>query len=310
MVWDHATLDGIRGDLGRVAEENNWERFHTPRNLLLALQKEVGNLAEVFRWGDEPVQREEDRRQIEEGLGDVLAYTVRLADRCGVDLARTMNQKLNRTSIPVVPIMPASASAVPVPSASKPRETANTSPDRRGSPGRGGGGGGGGGAPQKQSPSNKQQQQQQASAARPKALDADSLRKHDIASKRPAFKRTLSVVCKPNHVEEELYSPTHYQHDLFSPTTNKTDFDVEYNTSAPPLPKSVSRSSLHDEPMQRPASPLSPRSLDDFYTILGEVCAASQQHNTTQHNTTQHNTTQHNTTQHNTTQHNTTQHTA
>eukprot|EP01061_Rhynchopus_euleeides_P033328 TRINITY_DN5585_c0_g1_i3.p1 TRINITY_DN5585_c0_g1~~TRINITY_DN5585_c0_g1_i3.p1 ORF type:complete len:633 (+),score=263.40 TRINITY_DN5585_c0_g1_i3:130-2028(+) len=304
MVWEHATLDAIRGDLSKVAEENNWERYHTPRNLLLALQKEVGDLAEVFKWED-PHSRgwhKEDFRLVEEELGDIMAYTIRLADKCGVDLASVMNHKLNKTiviqangpqshsppthqhtqqhtqqHVPTHSPVPQQYSQVhhtappPAPAPQRHASPGKSSPE----PAR---------AMQHKSPQSTLSTQsgnprQSPTHKRPQPLDSDSLRKHDIASKRPAFKRTLSVVCNNGGPPpEELYSPTHFQHDLFSPVCNKRDFEVD--TKKPVLPQSVSKTELEKlqlqkqsakRPPREPASPLSPKSLGNFFNILDEL---------------------------------------
>lgn len=77
----------------------DWERFHDPKSLILALVGEVGELAELFQWlpatdagtlaRDEPL-----RTRVGEELADVLLYLVRLADVLGVDLAAAGAAKL------------------------------------------------------------------------------------------------------------------------------------------------------------------------------------------------------------------------
>ncbi|KHL18324.1 NTP pyrophosphatase (non-canonical NTP hydrolase) [Mumia flava] len=79
--------------------ERDWERFHDPKSLLLALTGEVGELAELFQWlpaddarelaGDEPL-----RTRVGEEMADVLLYLVRLADVVGVDLAEAARRKM------------------------------------------------------------------------------------------------------------------------------------------------------------------------------------------------------------------------
>ena len=95
--------------MASFAAERDWDRFHTPRNLMLALMGEVGELAEVFQWrGDAgcapglPAWSDSDKIHLGEELSDILLYLVRLSDRCGIDLAAASDRKmhLNRIKYP------------------------------------------------------------------------------------------------------------------------------------------------------------------------------------------------------------------
>jgi len=91
------------------AAERSWEAFHQPRNLALALVGEVGEVAECFQWRPDgaagvglPGWSDADVAHLGEELSDVLWYLVRLADRCGVDLAAAAEAKMakNRLKYP------------------------------------------------------------------------------------------------------------------------------------------------------------------------------------------------------------------
>jgi dCTP diphosphatase len=71
----------------QFAVDRDWERYHTPRNLVLALIGELGELAEIFQFkGDEEQQvlSVEEQDKIKQELADVTIYLVRLADMSGV----------------------------------------------------------------------------------------------------------------------------------------------------------------------------------------------------------------------------------
>jgi NTP pyrophosphatase (non-canonical NTP hydrolase) len=79
----------------------NWEPFHTPKNLVMALTGEVGELTELFQWlTPEQAQRAgsdpELRPKVADELADVLLYLIRLADTLGVDLIEAANAKIDR----------------------------------------------------------------------------------------------------------------------------------------------------------------------------------------------------------------------
>ena len=94
-------LDGLRARIDCFADERDWRQFHTPRNLVMALVGEVGELAGTMQWlTDDEVLRglsePELRRQVADELADVLIYLVRLADVCGVDLLWEADAKIDR----------------------------------------------------------------------------------------------------------------------------------------------------------------------------------------------------------------------
>lgn len=100
-------MEDLRAAMELFVAERGWLKFHTPRNLVLALVGEVGELAEIFQWRGEvqpglPDWTAADRTHLGEELADCLLYLVRLSDRCGVDLAAAALRKmsLNRAKYP------------------------------------------------------------------------------------------------------------------------------------------------------------------------------------------------------------------
>lgn len=81
----------VQAALRRFAEERDWTRFHLPRNLLLALVGEVGELAELYQW--DPAEPPPADRLAEE-VADVLIYLLRFADVAGVDVVRAVADKM------------------------------------------------------------------------------------------------------------------------------------------------------------------------------------------------------------------------
>ncbi|KAK6937874.1 NTP pyrophosphohydrolase MazG, putative catalytic core [Dillenia turbinata] len=98
------TLELLKQKMADFTKERNWERFHSPRNLLLALVGEVGELSEIFQWKGEvpkglPEWEEEEKVHLGEELSDVLLYLVRLSDVCGVDLGKAALRKIELNAI-------------------------------------------------------------------------------------------------------------------------------------------------------------------------------------------------------------------
>ncbi|KAA0057969.1 dCTP pyrophosphatase 1-like [Cucumis melo var. makuwa] len=102
------SLQELRDRLAEFARVRGWEQYHSPRNLLLALVGEVGELSEIFQWKGEverglPNWSAAEREHLEEEVSDVLLYLVRLADVCGLDLGHAAVSKLvkNANKYPV-----------------------------------------------------------------------------------------------------------------------------------------------------------------------------------------------------------------
>ncbi len=93
-------VNDLRLRLRQFAAERDWEQFHTPKNLSMALAGEVGELLEIFQWLT-PEQATEvmgtaRAEDVRDELADVTIYLVRLADMLGVDLLEAAHTKLER----------------------------------------------------------------------------------------------------------------------------------------------------------------------------------------------------------------------
>ncbi len=91
------TLTELRERLRVFAEEREWQQFHAPKNLAIALSVEAAELLEHFQWLSEQASRQlppADLARVREELADVLLYLVRLADELGIDLAAAAHDKI------------------------------------------------------------------------------------------------------------------------------------------------------------------------------------------------------------------------
>ncbi|KAJ3680175.1 hypothetical protein LUZ60_016453 [Juncus effusus] len=94
--------------LEEFAKERDWEQYHSPRNLLLAMVGEVGELSEIFMWRGEvpkglPNWEESDKEHLGEELSDVLLYLIRLSDICGIDLGDAAAKKIIKNGVKYPP---------------------------------------------------------------------------------------------------------------------------------------------------------------------------------------------------------------
>lgn len=87
----------------RFCAAREWERFHSPKNLSIALAVEAGELLERFQWLTEDesrriARRPDDYRAVVEELADVMIYLLRLADQLNVDLDRAVADKMQKNA--------------------------------------------------------------------------------------------------------------------------------------------------------------------------------------------------------------------
>ncbi len=99
-------MQQLINDLREFAKERDWEQFHSPKNLAMALSVEVGELVEHFQWlsqGDSYELGREKLDKVKEEIGDVLIYLTNLADKLGIDPleAATEKLKINGMKYPV-----------------------------------------------------------------------------------------------------------------------------------------------------------------------------------------------------------------
>ncbi|SFH41631.1 nucleotide pyrophosphohydrolase [Pseudomonas sp. NFACC45] len=89
----------LAASLQRFADDRDWQQFHSPKSLLLALTGEVGELCEVFQWMSEAdslaaAKHPKTAQSVKDELADVLMYLVRLSSVLGVDLNEAVTNKL------------------------------------------------------------------------------------------------------------------------------------------------------------------------------------------------------------------------
>jgi NTP pyrophosphatase (non-canonical NTP hydrolase) len=101
-------LPDIQQRLRKFADDRNWDQFHSPKNLSMALAAEAAELLEIFQWLTEEqsidiINSEKDIAQVKEEIADVLIYLVRLADKLNIDIEKEVLAKiaLNEKKYPI-----------------------------------------------------------------------------------------------------------------------------------------------------------------------------------------------------------------
>ncbi len=91
------SLDTLRHHVRAFAEARAWERFHTPKNLVMALSVETAELLEPFQWLTAEQSQNlgpEQHEAVRQEIADVLIYLTRLADLLNIDLLEAAADKL------------------------------------------------------------------------------------------------------------------------------------------------------------------------------------------------------------------------
>ncbi|WP_329252395.1 nucleotide pyrophosphohydrolase [Actinoallomurus sp. NBC_01490] len=95
-------IEGLAARLREFAAARDWEPFHTPKNLAMALAGETGELLAEFQWltpeeSATVMTDPEAGARVRAELGDVMTYLVRLADALDVDLVEAAHAKLDES---------------------------------------------------------------------------------------------------------------------------------------------------------------------------------------------------------------------
>jgi NTP pyrophosphatase (non-canonical NTP hydrolase) len=104
---EHLTsLEELRGALQQFALDRDWDQFHSPKNLAIALSVEAAELLEHFQWtpeADLAALSPDVHAKVREEMADVLLYLIRLADKLKVDLLASAVDKIqiNATKYPI-----------------------------------------------------------------------------------------------------------------------------------------------------------------------------------------------------------------
>lgn len=93
----------LQKQLDEFAQARDWEQFHSPKNLSMALAGEAAEILEIFQWLSEEQSRNltndtHRHAAVAEEIADVMIYLLRLADKVDVDIDRAVQDKINKNA--------------------------------------------------------------------------------------------------------------------------------------------------------------------------------------------------------------------
>ncbi|RDH86155.1 MAG: nucleotide pyrophosphohydrolase [endosymbiont of Galathealinum brachiosum] len=92
-----SNINDLKLRLREFAQARDWDQFHSPKNLTMALSAEVAEITEHFQWLTEEQSQnlpKENLAEVETELADTLIYLIRLADKLDIDLIAAANNKI------------------------------------------------------------------------------------------------------------------------------------------------------------------------------------------------------------------------
>ncbi len=90
-------MDNLKDAIRRFIDDRDWEQFHSPKNLMMALSVEVAEIVEHFQWLTEEQSQNlppEKLAEIREEIGDVIIYLTELSDKLGIDPVEAAKAKM------------------------------------------------------------------------------------------------------------------------------------------------------------------------------------------------------------------------
>lgn len=91
------SLNDLRARINQFVHERDWEQFHSPKNLAMAMIVEAAEVVEHFQWMTESTSRildAETKQDVSHELADTFVYLLRIAEVCDIDLIAAANQKI------------------------------------------------------------------------------------------------------------------------------------------------------------------------------------------------------------------------
>ena len=97
-------MNELKSSIKAFIRARDWEQYHAPKNLAMALSVEAAEIVEIFQWkeADEPLSPTE-QEHLRQEIGDVLVYLLELAEKFEIDIVKAAKEKmlLNDQKYPV-----------------------------------------------------------------------------------------------------------------------------------------------------------------------------------------------------------------
>src|SRR5690242_2650437 len=99
MSDKHTTIAQLKKQIAKFVKDRDWEQFHSPKNLSMAIAIEAAELMEHFQWqgkGEDLKRLEDKKGDIEDELADILAYILSFSNFHKIDLSKALQRKVKK----------------------------------------------------------------------------------------------------------------------------------------------------------------------------------------------------------------------
>ena len=87
-------LKKIKQKINKFVKDRDWEQFHSPKNLAMALSVEVSELVEIFQWLKDSDIKKVDKQKVADELADIFFYLVRISQKMNIDIEKSFHKKM------------------------------------------------------------------------------------------------------------------------------------------------------------------------------------------------------------------------
>jgi NTP pyrophosphatase (non-canonical NTP hydrolase) len=92
-------ISKIQDAVTQFVNERDWDQFHSPKNLSMALAVEAAELMELFQWQTDNDFKNIDQTKISDEVSDIFFYLIRLSQKLNIDLEKSFFDKLKKNII-------------------------------------------------------------------------------------------------------------------------------------------------------------------------------------------------------------------
>ena len=94
-------IEQIQKKLQSFVDDRDWDQFHSPKNIVMALSGEVGELVEIFQWltkeQSEQIKNSDKKKiSVAEEVADISIYLLRLCDKLDIDISAAIEDKIEK----------------------------------------------------------------------------------------------------------------------------------------------------------------------------------------------------------------------
>ena len=87
-------LEKIKQKINKFVKDRDWDQFHSPKNLAMALSVEASELVEIFQWLKESDLKKVDKEKVADEIADIFFYLVRISQKMNIDIEKSFHKKM------------------------------------------------------------------------------------------------------------------------------------------------------------------------------------------------------------------------